>query len=455
MLDRRFFRHLVRITGARPSADRASARSERVGDPERRGDRDGGEGIRIADETVRMRLQLIGLGEADLAAVRAAAPRIRPKLPAIVEAFYDRLLAVPELRRIIETHRGVDALKRTLHRHLEEMLAGVIDDAYLARRQAIAQAHVRIGLPSPWYLASFQVLLSEIQAALAGDPAREAAEADRATLAFAKLFNLEMQLVIERYDRDRETVQEATLREKRAIAERLNELSEHLLALAEETSASLQALKEEGANLLAVGEETAALGTLVAGHARGGVEALEAHGRHLQAAAEAFGDLADRANELMSISERIDGVVQLIRGVAEQTNLLALNAAIEAARAGESGRGFSVVAGEIKKLAEQTKAQLASVTELIETTKAHIAAMQSLTKATASRITDGDASLRSVADDLKDLADRADKQSARTTELEATLRRFEAMLEDIAQASGGVAAEAERLNETARQLTGA
>ncbi|NEX00147.1 methyl-accepting chemotaxis protein, partial [Rhodopseudomonas sp. BR0G17] len=62
----------------------------------------------------------------------------------------------------------------------------------------------------------------------------------------------------------------------------------------------------------------------------------------------------DRVSELSMAATRIGDVVELINSIAGQTNLLALNATIEAARAGEAGRGFSVVAAEVKALAEQT-----------------------------------------------------------------------------------------------------
>jgi methyl-accepting chemotaxis protein len=91
-----------------------------------------------------------------------------------------------------------------------------------------------------------------------------------------------------------------------------------------------------------------------------------------ESAGEAIGKLAhalDTVKDIDNSAEDVSGIVSIINDVARQTNLLALNAAIEAARAGEAGRGFGVVASEVKELANQTRRATRDIIEKIENMK--------------------------------------------------------------------------------------
>ncbi|MDD7912067.1 methyl-accepting chemotaxis protein [Pseudovibrio exalbescens] len=156
----------------------------------------------------------------------------------------------------------------------------------------------------------------------------------------------------------------------------------------------------------------------------------------------------EKVASLDAAAQRIGEVVTLIQAIAEQTNLLALNATIEAARAGEAGKGFAVVASEVKELATQTS-------KATEEISSQIIGIQNSSKEAVEAIAAIAKTMGDVNSITQTIAAAVEQQGAATTEISENVQQAATGTRDVAENMSGVTASASETSATAAQVLAA
>ncbi len=154
---------------------------------------------------------------------------------------------------------------------------------------------------------------------------------------------------------------------------------------------------------------------------------------------------SEQVNELNSLADSIGEVIGAIKDIAEQTNLLALNATIEAARAGEAGKGFAVVADEVKKLATETASKTVQIDERVGKIQA---AIRSTVDAVGRIIND----VRDIDHSTATVASAVEEQNAATAEIGRNVSEASTGTQQVAQNIVDVQRSAEETGEAANNL---
>lgn len=400
----------------------------------------------------RAQLNMIGLTKDDLKLLKAYQPRVNENIDLIVEAFYSKIIEIPNLKSLIEHNSTLDRLRITLRQHLIELFEGRLDADFIEKRVRIANAHSRIGLQPQWYIGAFQnlqlTLLSMIQAE------RVSSEITISlTNAVTKILNFEQQIVLELYERNNREEQEHQYEiVKDELKRSIGAISQELAAITKQTRAAtvqLMSFSDEvnrsffkSVDKAKTSQELIVSGEQIVNDLH--LEMKEVYDSSLT--------MQQSVKRMQDSVEKIHSMVSVVEQISSQTRLLSLNASIEAAHAGEHGAGFSVVASEVRKLAEHTNKSVEQISELIEQSNRYNKQVVDVITDVQRRIADGQEGVNSTKTVFDSIESALRDSLALIADVEEGMASLFRVINEVGTSTDRVAVMAGELNDSMQKL---
>ena len=225
-------------------------------------------------------------------------------------------------------------------------------------------------------------------------------------------------------------------------AQRANEQSEIITSMAaamEQMTVGISHVSEQSAEVRQASDQSGVL-------ARSGSAAVSELISEIRRISESVKRSSETIEELGKESEKISKVANVIKEIADQTNLLALNAAIEAARAGEQGRGFAVVADEVRKLAERTTNSTVEISTIINVVQSGIQEAVAGMHSGVSAVANGSARADEAGNAIEELSSSSGKVVVSVNDISLAISEQSSASTEIAQRVEAIAQLAEESN---------
>ncbi|MEX3623794.1 protoglobin domain-containing protein [Viridibacillus arvi] len=407
--------------------------------------------LNVSEKDIQRQIKMIGLTIKDLDNINSVKPFVDKEMDTIIEIFYNTLVEEPSLVNIINSNSSIERLKGTLRKHISEMFDGVINQEYVRKRYKIAYIHAKIGLKSKWYMCAFQNLLASLNQIVYDNVPIEK-EAFMINQSLTKLLNLEQQIVLETYDEQIEKKKEEIRERSIQLGEEVITSSEDLAAVSEQTKIAFQELNSYAKEMLQLSNEGMNLSVISAEKAQEGKEKLQEHNEQMNYINSAVHLISNEFKGLHSMLEEMGQIINIVTGIADQTNLLSLNASIEAARAGEYGRGFSVVAQEVRKLSDETKNSVSNITSLISNTQSQMHVVTNRLKSIVSNVEDGGKTMKDADYQFQEIVTLAAETKNQTNEIKSKLSQFVSIIKETGISFERVSHSADELTVISRKV---